>query len=394
MKVLQVIPSVSSKHGGPSYAIGAYARALQSIGIEVTIATTDDDGGSARLPVPLGQPVERHGVPHFFFRRDLLPYKVSFGLARWLGRNAAKFDLVHLHALFSFSSSVAGRSARRAGVPYVVRPLGVLNRWGMENRRKYLKQLSLRVVELPLLKQAAALHFTTQAEADEAMSLSADLLRVRRAIIPVPVEVAATGDAAVFHSRFPATAGRKIVLFLSRIDPKKGIELLLEAFAKAHLEDSSLLLVIAGAGAPDYLRSLQARAEQLKIAKESLWTGHLEGVEKAAAFAAASVLVLVSHSENFGVAPVEAMAAGVPIIISHEVAISADVQRAGAGLVTRRSADEIAEAIGRTLTEKIATSRRIENAGKLVRDLYSTAAVGGGLKDLYESILHDQGAIG
>lgn len=386
MRVLHVIPSVSPRHGGPSYAIKAYARALLAAGIEVTIATTDDDG-TGQLKLPLGVAVENNGIPHIFFRRNLRPYKVSLGLARWLGSRAKDFDLLHLHAVFSFSSTVAARAARRQRIPYVVRPLGVLNRWGLENRRQALKQISLRAVELPMLRRAAALHFTARAEADEALLVSNELQEIRRAIIPVPVEGTAMGEATAFYRRFPIARGRKVVLFLSRVDEKKGVDLLIDAFRIAQTRDSSLLLVVAGAGQASYQRALEGQARAQGITESILWTGYLGGNDKAGAFAAASVFVLPSHSENFGIAPVEAMAAGVPIVISKEVAISADVSTYEAGLIVSRKTEAIAQALLRTLREPEATAMRLENGKRLVREKYSPAAVGESLKDLYRTIL-------
>src|ERR1700730_4820025 len=95
VRALHVIPSLSLKHGGPSYAVRAMARALASVDVDVTIATTDDDGDDARLKVPIGEPVKEDGATVYYFRRDFLPYKVSFGLARWLKANAERFDIVH-----------------------------------------------------------------------------------------------------------------------------------------------------------------------------------------------------------------------------------------------------------------------------------------------------------
>jgi glycosyltransferase involved in cell wall biosynthesis len=316
-KVLHVIPSVSEKHGGPSYAIRAFANASKAAGIHVTIATTDDDGDGARLGVPLNFAMERDGVTHFFFKRDVLPYKISFGLARWLNRNVRQFDVVHIHALFSFSSYTAARSARRRGVPYIVRPLGVLNRWGLQNRRPLLKSISFKLIELPLLRQAAAIHYTSEAERHEAASLHRDIANRPSFIIPVPVEttaLAAVGDGAAFFQRFPQAADKKVILFLSRIAPKKGLELLFKAFAAIKSNMPDCILVIAGDGDQNYIDSLRAEAAQLGILDEILWTGFLGPTAKITAYAAASVFVLPSHSENFGIAVAEAMACGVPVI--------------------------------------------------------------------------------
>src|SRR5436190_24291502 len=140
---LHVIPSISTKHGGPSYAVRAMARALGAADVDVTIATTDDDGDNARFKIPIGERIDENGVGVYYFRRDILPYKISFGLARWLKSNIAEFDIVHVHALFSFSSTIASHYAHHNRVPYVVRPLGILNRYGLEKRRPLLKKLTM-----------------------------------------------------------------------------------------------------------------------------------------------------------------------------------------------------------------------------------------------------------
>src|SRR2546430_16449583 len=128
MKILHVIPSVSLKQGGPSYAIRAMARALAGLDVDVTIATTDDDGNDARLKVPLGVPVQEDRATVYYFRRDILPYTISFGLRRWLNQNIAQFDVVHIHALFSFSSRAGAYAVPRRHGPYLLRALRALHR--------------------------------------------------------------------------------------------------------------------------------------------------------------------------------------------------------------------------------------------------------------------------
>src|SRR5207247_2285355 len=145
MKVLHVIPSLSLKHGGPSVALPLIARSLVNQTIQVDVATTDDDGPGCRMNVPLGQRIERDGYGLFHFRKQTEFYKCSWPFARWIRRHATDYDLLHIHALFSFTSVVAARAALRCGLPYLIRPLGVLNRWGMENRRRVLKSLSMRL---------------------------------------------------------------------------------------------------------------------------------------------------------------------------------------------------------------------------------------------------------
>src|SRR5438270_7600079 len=236
MKVLHVITSLSAKDGGPSFAAKAMAEALAREGVGIAMATT---AAAQSAPVIGDQlsvigresrrenaPTERRGYSVIYFRRNFEPYKVSLGLAKWLRENVVKFDLVHIHALFSFSSTMAARIARKSNVPYIIRPLGVLNRWGMQNRRRIPKLISFRLVEFPILLNSAAIHFTSEAERNEAAELDYKLAEHESAVIPLPIEDRRMrpGDAEIFRARYPGLKKHGIILFLSRIDRKKGLE--------------------------------------------------------------------------------------------------------------------------------------------------------------------------
>ncbi len=356
--------------------------------MEVVVVTTDDDGNDAHLNVPIGTPVERDGVKYFFFRRALVPYKVSFGLARWLSGNIHQFDVVHIHALFSFASTAASFIARRKKIPYVVRPLGVLNQWGLEHRRRILKRLSLRLIELPILSYAAALHFTSEAERREAAKIAGDVATRQSFVIPIPVKVKDNeNDKDDFVRKFPAAAGKKLILFLSRIDQKKGLELLLKAFVGVRRTEPDSLLVVAGNGDSRYVESLRALADKLEISADLLWTGFLGPADKADAFAAASVFVLPSYSENFGIAAAEALAAGVPMIVSDQVALAQDVANAGAAVVVQADEISLRAAILRILADAGLREQLSANGRAAAAQLFSFEAVGRSLAQHYELIL-------
>src|SRR5207248_85398 len=427
MRVLHVIPSLAVKEGGPSLAAKTIAEALAGQGAQVTVATTE----GAHAPVIGDQlsvireeprrespPTERRGYKIVSFRRNFEAYKVSFGLTRWLRENVGKFDLVHIHALFSFSSTMAARIAHRNNVPYVVRPLGVLNQWGMRNRRRLPKLVSLRLIELPILLNSAAIHFTSEAEREEAALLHARLVEHESVVIPLPVALGdlsevrgqrsearqmRAGDPKVFRARYPWLDSRRIILFLSRIDRKKGLELLIDAFVMVRAENKDVALVIAGDGENSYVRELRERARRLQHGARSLeqgqedkereenygiiWTRHLSGEMKAAALAAADVFVLPSASENFGIAAAESLAAGVPTIVSEEVALSADIRRYDAGVVVKRDVQQLARAISDLLSNKQTATTLAANGYRLVEERYSPKAVGKALHELYQKII-------
>jgi glycosyltransferase involved in cell wall biosynthesis len=386
MKVLHVIPSLSVKEGGPSLALPVMARALGQQGIEVTIATTDDDGRGKRLTVALGRnTIDDQWIHYIYFRKNTEFYKFSFQLTRWLLRHVADFEVVHIHALFSYSSVVAGFVARSRQIPYIIRPLGVLNQWGVKNRRRILKRLSLRWIELPILRSASAIHYTSQAEQLEASLAHPGIASLPSAVIPLAIEaVNPSADSAGFYAKFPEASGRPIVLFLSRLDRKKGLELLLEAFARVCSSVDRSLLVIAGEGTPGYTASLRARADALNLSRDIIWAGFLSGDEKTAAFAAATIFVLPSFSENFGFAALEALAAGVPVILSDQVALSDEIRDADAGLVAPCEAEPLAEKIITLLLDPKLRRRFGTNSRRLVQKRFSMEAVGRALKDLYQ----------
>lgn len=324
---------------------------------------------------------------YLYFRRNFETYKISSSMRNWLRSHIAELDLVHVHALFSFSSTAATRIARRRGIPYLVRPLGVLNSWGMENRRRILKKISLRYIELPLLLNSAAIHYTSPAEEKEAGRLDYRLAQHRSAVIPLPLVMPKGGSKRLILQRYPQLSNGSVILFLSRIHPKKGIELLLDAFALVHKRNREATLIIAGAGADSYVSELRARRSAVDCAEHIIWAGHLEGEDKASVYAVADLFVLASHSENFGIAAAESLAAGVPTIVSEEVGVSADVREYNAGFIVRRDPCSLAAAIVEVLDNPDRARQLAENGQRLARERYSPDAVGRALKQLYEEII-------
>lgn len=356
-------------------------------GDEITVATTNDDGARGRLKnVPLGEVVQQAGIAHIFFRRDIRPYKMSFGLSSWLKKTVTRFDVVHIHALFSFASWAASRAAGKARVPYIVRPLGVLNQWGLENRRPLLKQCSLRLVELPILRRAAAIHYTTQAERSEAVKIHPDIANLPSFVVPIPVDGAPSETASEFFRQFPSASGKNIILFMSRLDLKKGIELLFQAFALIQQDYPDAILVIAGAGEPRYVESLRQTAKDLGIAQDVVWTGFLEGSAKASALAAATLFVLPSYSENFGIAAAEALAAGLACVLSEQVALSEYLEHDRSAMIVVREKEAIANAIRQLLADPQKRILMAERGREVAINCFSSKAVGSLLREQYRSI--------
>jgi glycosyltransferase involved in cell wall biosynthesis len=375
-RVLHVVPSVSALRGGTSSAIWTTLRALRLRGIVADLVTTDDDGAMKRLDVPLGRFADCNGNPIRYFPRQLSTYAISGPLLAWLNRHVQDYDVVHTHGLFTFAPVAAAFVARLQQVPYVMCPHGTLERWCLRSGRAFFKRTSLRLVEGPLLAGADRVHFTSQSEFDQARELGCPM---KAAVFPLGLEIEPA--ARSLHG-----VGRGNVLFLSRIDAKKGLDLTLDAFAKVLQRWPDAVLQIAGEGPEEVKASLRAQARCLGIEASLRWLGFVAGRDKQALLAQASVFVLPSWSENFGVAVAEAMAAGVPVVVTHAVGISELVAQSGAGCVIERSASALQAAIVDLLADP--TKRQTMGAGGIaaVREQLSLETFGTRLAALYEQM--------
>jgi len=386
MRVLHVIPSISPLRGGPSRAVIDMVAALRLQEVDATILTTNDHGPGLHPDLVTGRWQQHQGVPVLAFPRwsppvaALREFAVSPGLSLWLARHLKDYDLLHIHALFSYPSTSAMAQARWAGVPYILRSIGQLSPWSLAQSRGR-KRLMLRLIERRNLQRAAALHFTTGAERDEAAALG-----LAPPSLVLPLGVRGPGPAAA------ATGGRDGAapvrfLFLSRLHPKKQLEKLLDALAllQRHRPEASWQLAIAGDGEPPYVAALQARTRELGIDARCRWLGFVEGEAKWQLLQAADWYVLPSAAENFGIAAVEALAAGTPVILSPEVAVAADVARCGAGLVCTSDPEALALALGQAL-ERPSLSMRA-SALNLAQMEFSWSTIALQLRDAYRQVL-------
>lgn len=387
LRALHVIPSVAMSEGGPSVAIREMERGLSSAGVSV-FTLTSDHGRNTRERAEVARRMYAPLVSR--------PYKVAPAMVGWLRANIASFDIVHIHALFSFAPTAAAWSARRAGVPYVVRPLGTLAHYGITSRRRLLKKLSMHFIERRMLADAAAVHFTSNAERLEAEDLG---LVFRGAVVPLGIELPEWdgGRAAALQqlrTQYPAIGTRRIILFLSRIDPKKNIEALIDAFAASDPLRRTCALLVAGGGEPKYIANLERRAREANVGEQLVFMGPVTGEAKIRLLAAADIFALPSHSENFGIAAVEALQFGLPAVLSRGVAVASEVAEAQAGLVTAPEARELARALELLADDPDLRQVLSGRARALWARKFSTDAMTRNLIALYESIVSGRAVTG
>jgi glycosyltransferase involved in cell wall biosynthesis len=382
MKVLHVIPSLSLLHGGPSVAVHAMCKALARLGVTVHVATTDD--GMNGPDVLLGQPVEQDNFTAWHFHCQTRFYTVSVPLTLWLARHLRDYDLVHIHSLFSYSSAVSAHYAATHGVPYIVRPLGTLNRWGITRRHPWLKRISFALIERCVLAGAAFVHYTSDRERLEAEQLGAFGPHF---VLPLGIDLdpfrSSVSEGSLLRPDLQLP-GRVVVLFLSRLDPKKGLDLLLPAFARVRRKYDKMVLVLAGEGPSQFVSTIRKQADYLGIGPEVLFVGFLHHDQKLAALRSADIFVLPSYSENFGIAVVEAMAAGLPVVITDQVGLCDDVSRAHAGLVVPCNVEALAQAIQLLAGDPDLRRHMGENGQRLAYQRFSQEAMAKSLLAFYE----------
>lgn len=383
LRVLHAISSVSRRRGGPSVSVHNMLKALRRRGIAVDLVTTDDDGGSARLDVPLDRVVEFEGLSMRFFPRQTVRYAFSAPMLRWLRAHICQYDIVHTHGLFGWAPLTAAWCARDARVPYVMRPAGVLDTWGMRNKSRLVKALSVRLIEGPLLRAAAAVHFTTPLEQARAAELA---LRIRGVVLPTGAEIESPAAQVAAPADAPDLGDKRVILYLARIHPIKRIDVLLRAYAALESR-AGTTLVIAGDGDAALLGRMKQLAIDLGIDGDVRWVGFVQGALKHWLLSRASLFVLPSDSENFGIAVVEAMGAGLPVIVTRGCGLADFVARHGAGIVTDGTVDELRGA----LSQLLANAERLQAMGtagaQAARRELSLDAFGAQLETFYRSVL-------
>ena len=389
LRILQIVPSVSLVYGGPSQMVLGLSGALAAEGVEVTILTTDANGdtGEAPLQVPLDRAVPQDGYQVRYFRcSPFRRYKFSLDLLGWLNTHAQEFDLAHIHALFSPVSTAAAMVARYRHLPYLLRPLGTLDPADLRKKRR-LKQVYAALWERPNLAGAHGLHFTSEQEAKISERFG---VTTRDLVVPLGVKpFQPQSDPWRVLAPLFLPQDKPLVLFMSRIDPKKGLDLLLPALAQLAQAGRPFHGVLAGSNPqePQYVQQIQQQVQQLGLADQVTFTGFVSGETKEALLQVADLFVLPSYYENFGIAVAEAMVAGKPVVISDQVHIWPAVQQADAGWVCPCDATALHGALDAALGDPAEGQRRGLLGQAYALQYYSWRAIAQQMVQAYQAVL-------
>ena len=325
MKILRCIHSLDPAIGGPLESVKQSSRVLTRRGHEVEVVSLDAPGASWLQDFPTTVHALGPGRGSYGYSPRLVP---------WLKERHAHYDAVVVHGIWQYNSFGVWRALHQTAMPYFVFPHGMLDPWF--NRTYPLKHLKKLLywpwAEYRVLRDATAVLFTSEEERRLARE-SFELYRCNEVVVnygTAAPEIDLSDAEEEFLHAFPALRDKKLLLFLGRIHEKKGCEELIRAFAA--LENSSLHLVLAGPCADrDYLQRLERLTSALGGNETITFSGMLTGNLKWGAFAAAEAFILPSHQENFGIAVVEALACGTPVLISNQVNIWREIVDEGCG---------------------------------------------------------------
>jgi len=375
MKILHVTRSLNPVRGGIVEGIVTITPHLSRLGFKSSVICLDSPDADWL-----------HNLP---FKTYILgPVSTEYGYRRGLPQRilnlAEQHDAVIIHGIWHHHSFATWRALKGSSIPYFVYPHGMLDPWFKRTYPlKHLKKWTYWPwADYRVLRDATGVLFTTQRELVLARQ-SFCLYKANECLVGFGTSAPPDKrDVQInsFYSRYPHLYGKRVILSLSRISKKKGLDLLIDAFASVADMDPHLHLFIAGQGNPDFVASLQQRAKSLQIDNKITWSGMISDDLKWGAFRCAELFSLPSHQENFGIAVVEALALGVPVAISSQVNIYGDVVAANAGIVFDDNYNDLRLCLLKWLAlDDSAKDRMSKNASILFNEKYNLEKVCKGL---------------
>jgi glycosyltransferase involved in cell wall biosynthesis len=344
MTILQIVQTLDPSTGGVARAVSSLSGALIARGHPTDVVSLDE---------PDDRWVTIAGVPVHALGAGRSSYRYSRALLPWLREHAPRYDTVIINGLWQYLSFAAWRALHGGPTPYFVFPHGMLDPWFKRSfpLKHAKKWLYWPWADYRVLRDAAAVIFTSEEERIEARK-SFWLYRANEVVSPLGVDDPCRDDGSAretFLAKHPELRGTRILLFLGRLHPKKGCDLLIEALAEIATGTQNVTLAFAGPDQVGWAAQLRAQAERLNVRVPIVFPGMVEGELKRGALEAADAFVLPSHQENFGLSVVEALACGLPVLISRRVNIWREITEDAAGFADEDDRDGTVRLLDRWL---------------------------------------------
>jgi glycosyltransferase involved in cell wall biosynthesis len=384
MKILHITASMSSDWGGPPKVVQELTEDLVKKGNEVSIFTPIKKRES-NLICPKG--VKMKTFKESFFSRIWGGH--SFCFKKGLEKEIKKFDIIHINETWHYPHFVAYRLAKKYKKPFIITPHGTLEPWCL-NYKSFKKKIFSFLIQRRILNQASAIQALTQKEAKNIKKFGADNYIE---VIPNGINIEEFNDLSPYidlENEYPQLKNKKIILFLGRIHPIKGLDILAQAFGNVAKNRDDIRLLIVGLDNDGYQKEIEKILKKEKVLDKVIFTGALLGKEKLAAFRRSNIFVLPSYSEGFGRATLEAMFCGLPVIVSDQCDFFLNETEDNVGLIINLDIDELVRAIIKLLENPVLSKEMSQNGRKLAREKYTWDKITDKIIDLYKKVLNEQ----
>ena len=390
MKILMINPFYypAIKYGGPIFCQYDLDIALVKENVIVDVLSTD--GGLEDSSLVHGTWYDYNGIrikrfkyfgyEHFTFSPGIFFESLNI---------ASNYDLIHISGVWNFPTLAGSISGLVNNVPYVITPHGTLNKNSVSLKSKDKKFLYYNMIANHCLNRASAIHFTTKDERDNVLSLFN--IKARHIIVPNGINLKSylnLPQNGFFIENHEELIGKKYIIFLGRITRIKGLDILAQAFGRISQTHPDIYLVIAGPDNEGLIQNLKPILASNLVLDKTIFTGMLSDKMRIASLVDSSVFVLPSYSENFGMAVVEAMACGAPVVISNNVGIYREVQERNAGIVVEATPDSIYHGVVALLDNQQLRGEVVSNAKRMLSELYDISNVANTMIEEYLSIIH------
>ena len=388
MKILIVVPAIGSVYGGPSKSVLELAKRVAKQGVTVDLVTTTANG-ETQLDVPKFQWIEEEDIRIKYFPYiSWGDYKFSFSLTKWLYKHVRDYDVVHTNAIFSLPNIPAYWACQKYNTPYLVTPHGMLESWALSYKASK-KKLFYNLLEKPALNKASGIQVlaTPEKNSVEILNLTAPLFLIPNGIYAE--DFISLPSSSFFFDTFPETKNKQLILFLGRIDPKKGLDLLAPAFAKINQQFPNTHLVIAGPDNVGHLPIAKKYFQKLECLDKVTFTGMLTGEMKYSALASANIYIAPSYSEGFSMSILEGMASGLPCIFTTACNFP-EAQEAKVAKVVDVNEEEVTKALFWCLSHPQEAKEMGLKAKEFILNNYTWDKIAKNLILVYEKIISEK----
>ena len=387
IKILHVTASLSPEWGGPTKVVVELTEALARKGIDITIFTPVRKGDEVKIKPPKGVNLQ------LFNQGFLSKWWTSYSpdLARNIQWGAYKFDLIHIHEIWHYANFASYHAAKKAGKPYIITIHGLLDPWCL-NYKAFKKKIYSLFIQRRILREASAIHAITNEEVKHIRTFGIDnsIVMIPNGIDPK--EFINLPPREELESFYPKIKGKRIILFLGRIHPKKGLDLLAKAFEKIAREWDNAYLMIVGPDSEGYKIKIEKMLESEGVLNRVIFTGMLSGRKKLIVLGGADIFALPSYSEGFSMAILEAMICKLPVIITKQCNFP-EVTEVGAGNEIDPNVEQLTGALGNLLGNPQLCKKMGENGKRLVLEKFTWDKIADKMIQFYEEILNGKGGM-